>query len=91
MECMTKNDKRVILYARESIPGDNASYENKFSPLIKAIAAAKKDWTEAIVVAEPWVLGDSKEELIESLSRIAGSQIYLVILHRQRLSKHDQN
>ena len=44
-----------------------------------------------MVVAEPWVLGDTHAELIESLSRLAGTRISLVILHCQRAAPHNQN
>jgi hypothetical protein len=83
--------KTIIGFARDGAANCGAPYNVKFAPLIEAIAKARKDGSEEMVVAEPWVLGDTHAEVIESLSRLAGTRISLVILHRHRSALHNQN
>ncbi|HEV7923830.1 MAG TPA: hypothetical protein VGR14_00635 [Verrucomicrobiae bacterium] len=82
---------KVIAYARDGNVSRNAPYAQKFAGLIKLIAEAKKDGSEVMVIAEPWVIGDAHEELIESLSRLAGTNIGLIIVHRKRVALNNQN
>jgi protein required for attachment to host cells len=83
--------RKIIAYARDGNVNRSAPYNDKFAGLIEAIAEAKKDGTEILVVAEPWVIGDTREELTESLSRLAGTEIGLIVLHRKRMKINDQN
>jgi hypothetical protein len=83
--------KRIIGFARDAKANRNAPYAMKFAVLIDLIAQARKDGSEVMVIAEPWVIGDTHDEIIESLSRLGGTKIGLIILHRQRSALHNQN
>jgi dihydrodipicolinate synthase/N-acetylneuraminate lyase len=48
-----------------------AGYEQKFEDFIKLCAKAKTEDVSEVLVAAPWVIGDTYDELIESLSRLA--------------------
>jgi hypothetical protein len=89
--CFHASAKKIVAYARDGNANRNSPYTKKFASLIKAIAEAKKDGSEVMVIAEPWVIGNTYEEAIESLSRLAGTDIGLIILHRQRLAMNNQN
>lgn len=58
-------------------------YEKKFADFIKLCSHAKAKGTAEIVVAFPWALGDTYEELIESLSRLADAGLRLHIAARK--------
>lgn len=62
--------------------GAKAPYEQKFSNLIKLCAKAKADGIRNVIVTWPWVIGDTYEEVIESLSRFADSGLVLHIVER---------
>jgi hypothetical protein len=83
--------KSIIGFARDGNANPGAPYAKKFAAFIEAIAGAKKDGSEVMVIAEPWVIGDTREELTESLARLAGTEIGLIILHRKRVAVNDQN
>jgi len=46
-------------------------YEVKFQSFIKLCEKAKADQLECLVVAEPWMIGDNYDEVMESLARVA--------------------
>lgn len=56
-------------------PGD----ERKFADFIKLCSEAKVAGTRQVLIGYPWVLGDTYEELIESLSRLADAGLTLQI------------
>ncbi len=58
-------------------------YERKFADFIKLCSEAKSAGTEQVMVGYPWVLGDTYEELIESLSRLADAGLSLHIAARK--------
>jgi hypothetical protein len=58
-------------------------YEQKFRDFIKLCAEAKVAGTQQVMVGYPWVLGDTYEELIESLSRLADAGLTLHIAARK--------
>lgn len=58
-------------------------YEEKFSGLLNLIEDSKKEKIDIVVIAQPWVLGDNYEEIIESLSRIAIAKLHLAIVKPQ--------
>ena len=60
-----------------------APYEQKFSVLIKAIAENESGPVQQLLIMEPWVIGDTYEEIVESLSRLAGSNLNLAIVRRE--------
>ena len=58
-------------------------YEQKFADFIKLCSEAKAKRTEQVVIGYPWALGDTYEELIESLSRLADAGLVLHIAARK--------
>ncbi|HEY3856433.1 MAG TPA: hypothetical protein VGO67_18775 [Verrucomicrobiae bacterium] len=58
-------------------------YERKFADFIKLCSEAKSAGTTQVAVGYPWVLGDTYEELIESLSRLADAGLSLHIAARK--------
>jgi hypothetical protein len=54
-------------------------YEKKFADFIRLCSEAKANGTAQVVIGYPWVLGDTCEELIESLSRLADAGLTLHI------------
>jgi hypothetical protein len=59
------------------------TYEKKFADFIKLCAETNAKGIKEIVIAYPWVLGDTYEELIESLSRLADAGLSLHIAGRE--------
>lgn len=60
-----------------------AGYERKFADFIKLCSDAKAVGQTQVLVGYPWVLGDTYEELIESLSRLADAGLTLHIAARK--------
>lgn len=58
-------------------------YERKFADFIKLCSEAKAAGTQQVMIGYPWVLGDTYEELIESLSRLADAGLTLHIAARK--------
>jgi hypothetical protein len=54
-------------------------YEKKFADFIRLCSEAKSKGTAQIIIGYPWALGDTYEELIESLSRLADAGLTLHI------------
>ena len=71
---------KVISYTRDREANKDAPYATKFAALIQAIAEAKTFGYDTILIAEPWVIGDTYEEITESLSHLAGMGIGLQIV-----------
>jgi hypothetical protein len=70
-----------VAYARApETRNQRAPYEQKFAGLIQTIAQAKAAGASYLFITQPWVIGDTYEEVIESLSRLAGTQIALQIV-----------
>ncbi len=63
--------------ARHSTP---VGYDKKFAALIALIDDAKHQGVDAVVIDQPWVLGDDYDELIQSLSRLADAELALRIV-----------
>lgn len=57
-------------------------YTTKFAGFIQACQEAKDAGAETLVIAQPWVIGDTYEEIIESLSRLADAGLSLTIVQR---------
>ena len=73
-----------IAWARERPPKIlDVPYVKKFAAFIKTIEQAKADKADCIIVCEPWVLGDTYDEVIESLSRLASANMPLRIVRRR--------
>ena len=52
-------------------------YESKYADFIRLCAKARADNVGHVVIAKPWVLGDTYDEIIESLSRLAEAGLAL--------------
>jgi dihydrodipicolinate synthase/N-acetylneuraminate lyase len=62
--------------------GKNVPYEQKFSNLIQLCEKAKAEGIRNVIVTWPWVIGDTYDEVIESLSRFADAGLELHIVER---------
>jgi hypothetical protein len=60
-----------------------SGYEKKFADFIRLCSEAKAKGVSQVTVAYPWVLGDTYEELVESLSRLADMGLSLHIAARK--------
>lgn len=58
-------------------------YEQKFADFIRMCAELKAKGATQMVVAYPWALGDTYDEVIESLSRLADAGLNLHIVARE--------
>jgi hypothetical protein len=75
--------RKAIAYTRnEETRNQNAPYEIKFGGWIRAVADAKAGGIDSIIISDPWVIGDTYEEIVKSLSRLAGSGVALEIVQR---------
>ncbi len=59
-------------------------YERKFADFIRMCETAKEKGLDAVVVAAPWVLGDTLEEMTESLTRLAKAGLCLAIAQPEK-------
>jgi hypothetical protein len=59
-----------------------AGYEQKFENFIKLCVKAKADGVPEVIVAAPWVIGDTYDEVIESIGRLADAGLTLRCLGR---------
>lgn len=59
-----------------------AGYDAKFGEFIAMCERAKQDGVDHVVIAHPWAIGDTYEEIIESLSRLADAQLALHVASR---------
>ena len=64
--------------------GISVTYEKKFGDFMKMCDDAQKERVSVVIVSHPAVLGDSYEEIIESLSRLAEANLSLRIAGRER-------
>lgn len=58
-------------------------YEQKFADFIRMCIELKAKGDTQMVVAYPWAIGDTYEEVIESLSRLADAGLNLHIVARE--------
>ena len=79
---------KVFSYVRDRETNKGEPYASKFASFIQAITEAKAFGCDIILIAEPWVIGDTHEEMTESLSHLAGTGIGLQIV---AASKAPQN
>ena len=54
-------------------------YQKKFAGFIRACEKAKAEAIPHLLIADPRALGDTYEEVIESLWRLADAQLALII------------
>jgi len=72
--------EKAIPYVRDREANKDAPYEIKFATFIKAVADAQATGCNIILIVEPWVIGDTYEEITESLARLSGTGIGLQIV-----------
>lgn len=60
----------------------NAAYEKKYRSLLQRIQEAKKNGITLFVVSEPQELGETYDDVMESLNRLADADLNLAILPR---------
>ena len=82
---MQLKEAKVVTYARELNTPTNIPYEKKFDELIRLCKEAPSQ-ADAVVMAAPQVLGDSYEEAMESLRRIANVGLAIIIVPDDRTS-----
>lgn len=87
MHCLSKimNEKpQSVAYTRSpETRNQDLPYEQKFTGLIRLIAENKGTAMKVLIISEPWVIGDTYGEIIESLSRLAGTNISLLVAQRE--------
>ncbi len=77
-----KEKREAIAYVRDPKTRNYPlAYEQKFSGFLKAITEGTNRPGASILIAEPWVIGDNYEEIVESLSRLAGTDVPLLIVN----------
>ena len=54
-------------------------YESKYAEFIRLCAETKAENIGHVIIAEPWVLGDTYDEIIESLTRLAEAGLALQV------------
>ena len=64
-------------------------YEKKFADFIRLCSEAKTRGATQVTVAFPWVLGDTYEEVIESLARVADAGLVLHISAREDVTSRN--
>ncbi len=58
-------------------------YEEKFAGFLQLIERSKATSTTSVIVAQPWVIGDTYAEVMESLSLLAKAGLSLHITSQQ--------
>jgi hypothetical protein len=81
---MAQNLKAMPFVRERDVLTKDAPYATKFADFITKVAQAKATGCDCILIAEPWVIGDTYDEIIESLSHLAGTEIFLSIATAQK-------
>ena len=79
---MNEKSKGISYSRSPETRNQDTPYELKFKGWIKSVAEAKATEAQFIIITYPWVIGDTYEEIIESLSRLAGSGVALDIVEQ---------
>ena len=66
-----------------------SGYEKKFADFIRLCSEAKAKGATQVTVAFPWVLGDTYEEVIENLARLADARLLLQIAARENMASRN--
>jgi hypothetical protein len=74
------DNQKLLPYVRDREANQDAPYATKFATFIEAVANAQATGCTAIVIMEPWVIGDTYEEITHSLSHLSGTGISLQIV-----------
>ena len=71
---------KAIPYIRDHEVNPDAPYATKFATFIQAIVEAKTFGCDIILIAEPWVIGDTYEEIAENLSLLGRTGVHLQVV-----------
>lgn len=75
--------EKAVAYTRSPVTRETRiPYETKFADLIKLCDEAKSNKVLSVIISWPWVIGDTYEEVIESLSRLADAGLILHVIKR---------
>lgn len=75
--------EKAVTYTRSPVTRETrVPYETKFADLIKVCDEAKSKGVESVIISWPWVIGDTYEEVIESISRLADAGLTLHVIKR---------
>jgi hypothetical protein len=74
------DNQKVFTYVRDRDANKGASYATKFATFIQAVGDAKATGCTTILIMEPWVIGESYEEITQSLAHLSGTGIGLQIV-----------
>ena len=74
------DNQKLLPYVRDREANQDTPYATKFASFIEAIATAQATGCTAIVIMEPWVIGDTYAEITHSLSHLSGTGIGLKIV-----------
>jgi hypothetical protein len=79
-----QRDKKMkaAAYDRDLAATRDLPYDDKFSGLLRLWEEAKKGEFEIVIVAQPEILGDNYEELVENLRRCAQAGLLIAIAER---------
>ncbi len=66
------------------------TYEDKFPRFIDLLEKGRRDGAEFLIIYKPEVLGDTYDELVESLNRLADAKLSLWILSRKERMTHSR-
>jgi len=73
-------NEKIMTYTRDREVNKTAPYATKFAAFIQAVNDAKATGCNIILIMEPWVIGDTYEEMTESLALLSGSGIGLQVV-----------
>ena len=74
------DNQKLLPYVRDREANHDAPYAIKFATFIEAVANAQATGCTAIVIKEPWVIGDTYQEITHSLSHLSGTGIGLQVV-----------
>ena len=73
-------EQKIFTYTRDRAANKDAPYAIKFASFIQAINDGKATGCTTILIMEPWVIGDTYEEITQSLSHLSGTGIGLQVV-----------
>jgi hypothetical protein len=74
------DNQKIYSYTRDRGANAGAPYATKFASFTDAITDAKATGCTTMLIKEPWVIGDTYEEITESLAHLSGTGIGLQIV-----------
>lgn len=74
------NNQKVFTYVRDREANKGTPYATKFASFVQAVTDAKATGCTTILIMEPWVIGETYEEITESLAHLSGTGIGLQIV-----------